>query len=137
MMRIAVTSQNRKEVTEHAGRCRKFWVFETDGEELIGRELLELAREESFHDSAGDAPHPLDDVDVLIAGSMGAGLRRRMARKGIRAVVTAEKDPERAARLWLSGTLRLVGPSADDYAEGHDDGRDQHHGKGCSDCGDH
>ena len=135
-MKIAVTSQNRREVTEHAGRCRKFWVFEADGEELIGRELLELAREESFHDSAGDAPHPLDGVDVLIAGSMGAGLRRRMARKGIRAVVTAEKDPERAARLWLSGALRPVGPTADEHHGDHDHGRHQHHGKGCGDdCG--
>lgn len=28
-LRFAVTSQNRKTITEHAGKCRKFWVYET------------------------------------------------------------------------------------------------------------
>ena len=27
-MQIAVTSQNRKTVTEHAGKCRKFWIYD-------------------------------------------------------------------------------------------------------------
>jgi predicted Fe-Mo cluster-binding NifX family protein len=29
-MKIAVTSQNRREITEHAGRCRRFWVFDVE-----------------------------------------------------------------------------------------------------------
>jgi hypothetical protein len=41
---------------------------------------------------------------------MGAGLRRRMARKGIAAFVTDEKDPERAVALWAAGGLKPAVP---------------------------
>ena len=43
-MKIAVTSQNRCEITEHAGRCRNFWVFDVEGGRVAGRNLLELPR---------------------------------------------------------------------------------------------
>jgi predicted Fe-Mo cluster-binding NifX family protein len=43
-MKIAVTSQSRKKLTEHAGRCRKLWVFTTDGESIVSKELLELPK---------------------------------------------------------------------------------------------
>jgi hypothetical protein len=32
-MKIAVTSQNRKTITSHAGKCRKFWVYEVEDAE--------------------------------------------------------------------------------------------------------
>jgi len=121
-MKVAVTSQNRKEVTEHAGRCRRFWLFDVDAGEILQREMLELAKEDSFHESASDAAHPLDDIDVLIAGSMGPGLRRRMVRMGIAAFVTHEKDPERAVALWAAGELSPATPP--------DDGGEH----GCADC---
>ncbi|MEJ2515646.1 MAG: NifB/NifX family molybdenum-iron cluster-binding protein [Gammaproteobacteria bacterium] len=111
-MRIAVTSQNRRTVTEHAGRCRKFRIFEVDDGRIVGDTLLELPRDAAFHESGGDQPHPLDGVDVLIAGSMGPGLRRRLARKGIEAVVTREADPQTAARLWLAGELADETPAS-------------------------
>jgi predicted Fe-Mo cluster-binding NifX family protein len=28
-MKIAVASQNKTAITEHAGHCRKFWIYET------------------------------------------------------------------------------------------------------------
>ncbi len=93
-MKIAVTSQNRKTVTGHAGKCRKFWVYEIEGKEVKGRNLLELPIEQSFHESHGDAPHPLDDVDVLICGGMGAGLQQRLKQRGIAAAATSETDPD-------------------------------------------
>ena len=93
-MKIAVTSQNRREITEHAA-------------------------------------HPLDGVDVLIAGGMGSGLQARLARKGIEAVVTPEKDPDRAVSLWLAHSLAQAKP----HAYGVDHGLDHDHEGGCS-CGD-
>lgn len=56
-MKIAVTSQNRKTVTGHAGRCLKFWVYDTVGAEVRSKTLLELPIEQSFHTTHG-APHP-------------------------------------------------------------------------------
>jgi hypothetical protein len=45
-MKITVTSQNRKTITEHAGRCRKFWVFNTENDKRIDRALLLLTKEQ-------------------------------------------------------------------------------------------
>jgi predicted Fe-Mo cluster-binding NifX family protein len=104
-MKIAVTSQNRRDITEHAGRCRNFWVFEVDGLHIVNRSLLELPKESSLHDAPPDGPHALDGVDVLIAGGMGGGLRSRLARRGIEALVTTETQPEGAVRAWLAGAL--------------------------------
>ena len=109
-MKIAVTSQNRKNVTEHAGRCRKFWIFTVEDKEIVGRELLELPKEQSFHDSSPHEPHPLDDIAVLIAGGMGRGLIRRLETHGIGSVVTTEDDPETAVLGYLDGSLSIEHP---------------------------
>jgi predicted Fe-Mo cluster-binding NifX family protein len=117
-MKIAVTSQNRKTITEHAGRCRKFFVFNIENNKIINKELIELPKEQSFHESSPHAPHVLDDIDVLIAGDMGQGLITRLARKGIEAIVTKETDPEQAVTLYLSGTLPRELPQG--HRHGHD-----------------
>jgi len=128
-MKIAVTSQNRVEITPHAGRCRNFRIFDVAGGRVTGQSLLELPKEASFHDSVPDALHPLDDVDLLIAGGMGRGLQARLARKGIVSVVTSETDPETAVTLWLAGAL----PQGEAHAHPADSGHD-HHGD-CGSCG--
>jgi predicted Fe-Mo cluster-binding NifX family protein len=117
-MRIAVTSQNRKTVTGHAGKCRKFWVFEVADCEVRDKQLLELPIEQSFHESHGNAPHPLDAINVLITAGMGSGLQQRLKRKGITPVATAEPDPDRAVAAWLNGTLAELPPQCHDHG-GH------------------
>lgn len=104
-MKIAVTSQNRKTITEHAGRCRKFWVFDIEGNRIVDKALIELPKAQAFHDSSPHAPHPLDDVDILISGGMGAGLMMRLEGKNIKGVITRETDPERAVSRYLRGSL--------------------------------
>jgi len=134
-MRIAVTSQNRRDVTEHAGRCRNFWVFDVENGQLISRSLLELPKEASFHDSSPHAEHPLDGVNLLIAGGMGEGLQARLARKGIQSVITTETDPERAVLLWFAGALPRAAPHA--HANGQDLNPEHahEHAGGCGGCG--
>jgi predicted Fe-Mo cluster-binding NifX family protein len=118
--KIAVASQNRKTVTGHAGKCRKFWIYEVEEDAVETRHLLELPIEQSFHESHSAAPHPLDEVDVLIAGGMGQGLQGRLKQKGIRAVATAETDPDRAVAAWLAGSLVELPPGEhDDHDHGH------------------
>lgn len=129
MMQIAVTSQNRRNISEHAGRCRNFRVFDVEEGRITGRSLLELPKEASFHDSASHAAHPLDGVDLLIAGGMGEGLQARLARKGIKGVVTSETDPERAVMRWLAGTLPLGAPHS--HAHGQDRTHEDDHEGGC------
>ncbi|MDY0208528.1 MAG: NifB/NifX family molybdenum-iron cluster-binding protein [Pseudomonas sp.] len=105
-MKIAVTSQNRKIITEHAGRCRKFWIFTVDDNQIIDKQLLELGKEQSFHESSVHEPHPLDDIDLLITAGMGSGMVRRLGRKRIKGLITKEEDPETAVTLYLKGELK-------------------------------
>ena len=109
-MKIAVTSQNRKNITGHAGRCRKFWVFSIEGNSIVDKNLVELPKEQCFHDSSPHDDHPLDEIDVLISGGMGQGLVRRLQRKGIESLVTTEVDPETAVSLYMKGQLKTEAP---------------------------
>ena len=117
-MKIAVTSQNRKTITEHAGRCRKFWVFSIENNRIIKEELLELKKEQSFHESPHHEPHPLDSIDVLISGGMGQGLIKRLQRKAIIGLITKESDPKEATELYLKGSLTTEEPHQ--HSHGHD-----------------
>ncbi len=124
-MKIAVTSQDRKTVTAHAGMCRRFWIYAVDdGQQTGAKTLLELSKEQSLHESHGTGPHPLDAVDVLIAGGMGSGLADRLARQGIRALVTAETNPDSAVAAFVAGRLETL---AAQCREGHG----HHHDHGC------
>jgi predicted Fe-Mo cluster-binding NifX family protein len=135
-MKIAVTSQNRRDITEHAGRCRNFWVYDVDDGIILDSTLVELPKESSFHDSSPHAPHPLDGVEVLISGGMGEGLRVRLARRGIEALVTTERDPERAVKAWLAGGLPLGATHA--HSHGADHVHDDAHFCACGEgCGCH
>jgi len=105
VFRIAVCSQNRKTVTEHAGKCRKFWVYEINKGQVVGKTLLELPLEQSFHSTPAGQAHPLDDVDVLITAGVGSGLTQRLTQRGIQCVVTTETNPEQAVAEYLAGSV--------------------------------
>ena len=92
-MKIAVASQNRREVTDHTGRCRKFWICKIENGTIANKELLELAKKQSFHDSSPNDFSPLDNVQVLITGGMGTGLVRRLENRGIKPLITSETNP--------------------------------------------
>ncbi|HUW50772.1 MAG TPA: NifB/NifX family molybdenum-iron cluster-binding protein [Sulfuricella sp.] len=123
-MKIAITSQNRKTITGHAGKCRKFWIYEIDDKKIVGKTLLELTLEQSFHESHAGGPHPLDGTNVLITGGAGQGLMRRLSNMGIQGLVTPETDPDSAVAAFLDGTLKLG------LAEHHEGHGEHHHGHG-------
>lgn len=102
-LQIAVTSQNRKTVTEHAGKCRKFWIYDVKQGQVTGKTLLELPIEQSFHESSPGQAHPLDAVHVLITAGIGSGLQQRLSQRGIRSVVTSQENPDQAVAAYLAG----------------------------------
>ncbi|MBP9906862.1 MAG: hypothetical protein KBF66_15000 [Rhodoferax sp.] len=108
-MKIAITSQNRQSITGHAGKCRKFWVYNVVDQQITGKQLIELAMAQSFHEVAHalqpSVSHPLDDIQVLITAGLGRGLQNRLLQKGIRAVATSETEPDQAVTAWLAGQL--------------------------------
>lgn len=129
-MKIAVTSQNFRTVTPHAGRTRRFLVYAVEpGGEPVEVERLDLPKEQALHEFHGGGAHPLDAVDVLIAGSFGEGFVRRMAKRGIVAMRTDATDPLEAVRTYVEAARagpvaqtileRLQGGPSSDRARGH------------------
>ncbi|ABD87482.1 NifB/NifX family molybdenum-iron cluster-binding protein [Rhodopseudomonas palustris] len=105
-MLIAVASQNFWTVTAHAGKSCRFLVFKVAPcRAPLEVERLDLPKQLSIHAFKGDGPHPLDAVDVVIAGSVGTGFASRMAARGVRAVATAEINPALAVARFMAGTL--------------------------------
>ena len=102
---IAVSSQNRKTVTEHAGKCRKFWIFDIQHGQVTAKNLLELPIEETLHSATAGQPHPLDEVSVLITAGMGGGLQQRLKQRGILGVVTAQTNLDLAVADFLAGKV--------------------------------
>lgn len=107
-MQIAVTSQNRKTITEHAGKCRKFWIYDLEEGAVIAKRLVELSMEQTFHASHHQLAEPLAAINVLICGSMGPGLHHRLMQRGILPVVTIEQDPDAAVAAFLGNSLERL-----------------------------
>ncbi|MEA3274848.1 MAG: NifB/NifX family molybdenum-iron cluster-binding protein [Pseudomonadota bacterium] len=102
-MRIAVASQNFRTVTGHAGKTRRFLIYDTT---LSGTpqevERLDLPHEMSLHEYHG-VDHPIFGVHAVITTSCGAGFTQRLARQGVRVVATSESDPLTAASAVAAG----------------------------------
>jgi len=104
-MRIAVTSQNFKTITGHAGKTRRFIVYESDGNSDAAEvQRLDLPKGMSLHDYHGD-DHPLYTLglDALVTQGAGDGFRARMARFGIAVHATSETNPVVAVQAVASG----------------------------------
>ena len=63
-MRIAVTSQNFRTITGHAGKSRRFLILEADGvTDPIEIDRLDLPMDLSLHEYHGD-DHPLFEHEL-------------------------------------------------------------------------
>jgi predicted Fe-Mo cluster-binding NifX family protein len=103
IMRIGVTSQNFRTVTGHAGKTRRFLIYEADGRDAPREvERLDLPKEMSLHEHHGD-DHPVYGLDAVVTGSCGAGFVQRLARFGVRVVATSETDPATAVAAVAAG----------------------------------
>ncbi|QMS92082.1 nitrogen fixation protein [Nostoc edaphicum CCNP1411] len=129
-MKIAVSSQNQTNVTAHLGRCQKFWIYDVDDTTIQNKQVLQLTKDQSFHESSPKDSHPLDTVQVLISGSMGRGLAHRLESKGIQPIITSETDPDKTVTAYLAGSLVVSTPEEHDHAHDHEAGND--HECGCN-----
>ncbi|MET0066370.1 MAG: nitrogen fixation protein [Candidatus Thiodiazotropha sp.] len=102
-MKIAVTSQNFRTITAHAGKSRRFLTYETTPQgELVQLARIDLPKEMSIHEYKGP-DHPLFEFDVLVSASAGQGFINRLAQQGVQVICTSETDPMSAAQAILAG----------------------------------
>lgn len=116
-MKIAITSQNQRTVSGHAGKTTRFVVFDVEEGNITEKSLIELEKDnilhEHFHGNpAPDYVHPVLKVDVLITGSMGPGFPIKMKANGIEAIMTDEKDIDIVISKFLDGSLVRLQPDA-------------------------
>ncbi len=114
-MKVAISSQNKSDITGHAGKTSRFWIYTVEDKKIINKELIELAREDilhmRFHESDNPyAPHPVLDSNVIITGGAGQGFISKMAVKDIEVVITDELNPDTAIEQLMNGTIHRLTP---------------------------
>lgn len=106
-MKIAVATKDWIAVSGHAGQARCWQLYDLaghrPGEQLPQPTRVELAKEQLFHHFRDDAPHPLDGVEIVVAGSAGDGFIRRMHGRGAEVLLTGETDPALALARIIAG----------------------------------
>lgn len=133
-MRIAVTSQNFRTVTGHAGRARRFIVFEAleGGDELREVDRLDLDADMAIHGYGHQQAHPLDAMNVLITGGAGEGFVRHLAARGVQVVATPESDPLLAVQAFLAGRVMSASDGCNhDHSDLGEDGHGADHACSC------
>ena len=106
-MKIAIPTKDWTSVSGHAGQARHWLVYDlagtTAGAALPQPGRVELAKSQVFHHFQDDGPHPLDGVELVIAGSAGDGFVRHMKTRGAEVVLTGEADPATALAKIIAG----------------------------------
>ena len=106
-MKIAIATDNYTRVAGHAGKARHWLLYllhgHTPQQLLPAPTLIKLAPEQVMHHFKDDAPHPLDGVDLVVAGSAGEGFIRHMRERGADVLRTGEDDPATALTQILAG----------------------------------
>ena len=102
-MKIGIASQNLKTITAHAGKTRKFIVYDSSPDGSWAEDYtIKLPKEMSMHEFTG-TEHPLDELDVLIVGGCGPGFIRKMQRRGVEVIATSETSPVNAIKTYVAG----------------------------------
>jgi predicted Fe-Mo cluster-binding NifX family protein len=101
-MKVGITSQNFRTITGHAGKTRRFLVYDVDESgQWQAQESLDLPKEMSLHEYHGDN-HPAYALDVIITAGCGEGFRRRMHSHGVKVIATSESDPVTALSMLIN-----------------------------------
>ncbi len=122
-MKIAIPSDNGKTISSHFGRAKGFLLVEVEGDKVKSEEYIpntitghaQHSDNESVEHSHRHT-HSLDvhervvqrfsDIDVVISGGMGYGMKGRLDSAGIQTIFTSEKDIKKVLSLFLQGTLQ-------------------------------
>ena len=103
MMKIGFTSQNFKTITGHAGKTRRFLVYEvTEDGSVTELDRIDLPKEMAMHNYRGDE-HPIFELDLLLTGGCGAGFINRLAQYDVRVMATGETSPAETIEKLLKG----------------------------------
>jgi len=108
-MKIALTSPNGKTISEHAGKCPGYLIYELDGINIVSKVHVKLSKEQVFRNFSGplskQLDHPLKGIQIFITKGLGDGLYQRLSLDGIKVYKVEETDPEGAVASILETTV--------------------------------
>jgi predicted Fe-Mo cluster-binding NifX family protein len=106
-VKIAIATKDFREVSGHAGQTRQWLVYDLSEHRsnrlLPAPERVDLKKEEMLHVFEDNCPHPLDGIDIVVAGSAGDGFIRHMKLRGSEVLLTGETDPALAINRIIAG----------------------------------
>lgn len=106
-MKIAVATKDWATVAGHAGQTRYWLLYDLAGlgagDPMPAPLRIELTKDQLFHHFQDDGPHPLDGVEIVVAGSAGDGFVRHLKTRGADVILTGESDPASALALLVAG----------------------------------
>lgn len=112
---VAITAQNKKEISEHAGKCLNFLIFTIDNNSIVKQRLLELTKEETLHahfqkENNSTPKSVLFDVDILLTRGIGSSAIQKLANHNVICYKIEETDPNTAIKKLIDGTLEAISP---------------------------
>ena len=106
-MKIAIATKDWQTVSGHAGKARCWLLYDLQpgkaGAPLPPPARIELTNDQVLHYFRDDGPHPLDGVEIVVAGSAGDGFVRHMKNRGADVLLTGETDPAAALTRIIAG----------------------------------
>ncbi len=114
--KIAVATDNGRNIAGHVGRCKSFLIFETNGKEIVNREVRENSfthhrqhheehNHEGHHHNHQNLIDGLKDCNVLIFNHGGWRLIEDIKAHNITPILTNETIAEEAVKKYLNGEL--------------------------------
>lgn len=97
-----------KRVSEHFGRCSSFFIYRLDDQNNIVKEEDQPNKLGGMHTGACQLPPYVKqfNVDVIIAGGMGAKAIAQFNNFGIEVVTAPGFVPNEALQLYLDGKIK-------------------------------
>ncbi|MBQ7787900.1 MAG: NifB/NifX family molybdenum-iron cluster-binding protein [Alistipes sp.] len=123
-MKIAVPTRNGK-VDDHFGHCDHYTIYTVENKQIISRE--ELPSPQGCGCKSGIAADLQQmGVEVMLAGSMGAGALNKLQACGIKVVRGCMGDIESVVNGYLLGFVLDSGIGCAGHGEDHECGNHSH-----------
>lgn len=112
--KIAIATEDGVKISMHFGRAPYYQVVTVEDGKVVASERREKAHHqtgEHQHDHSshtqihGDMISAAQGCVAVIAGGMGNGAFMSLQSAGLKAIITDERDVERAALAYAAGTL--------------------------------
>jgi len=124
-MKVAIPTNNKETISAHFGRTKGFLIVDIENGNIVNEEYIPntiTGHVQHPHDTEHSQPHSHEhnhsidtheqvaqrfaNIDVVIAGGMGYGMKSRFESANIRTIITSEKDIKTALEHFINGTLK-------------------------------